>query len=385
MPREALTGWKIARIFGIPIEISPSWIVIFLLIFWSLGAAVFPALAPIPDLPSWPMAAVATVLFFACLIAHELSHSLVSRHYGLQVRRIVLFLFGGVSESHEEMPSAVAEFWIALAGPASSLLLAVLFYGIGLATTGYLPATIVARWMGLINLALAAFNLLPGFPLDGGRIFRAVLWAWRKNYIEATRWASWGGEAIAVLLGLWGVVAALAFGDWFSMIWLGLLAVLLYGAAEASYRQAFVLTALRRVLVKDLMRRDLHPVHDSQTIPEAVSEVLAHYPEPAVPVTTDEESLVGILTAESLEQVPRRLWPRLRVTELMKPLSEAEVVHPTTPAIDALKQMQASGVDPLPVVDEHRLVGVVGEGDLQRYLRWHPAVLHHHERFGPPL
>lgn len=380
MPREALNGWRVATIFGIPIEIAPSWLLIFLLIFWSLGGAVFPAMARFAPLPTWGMSAVATLLFFASLLGHELCHSLVSRRYGLQVRRIVLFLFGGVSESHEEMPSARAEFWIAIAGPASSLAMGAIFWGIGIATRDWLPVTIVARWLALINVALAIFNLLPGFPLDGGRVFRAVLWGWRKNYIEATRWASWGGEAIAVLLGVWGVASALLYGDWLSLVWLGLLAFLLYGAAEASYRQAFVLTALRKVSVADLMRRDLHPVHDDQTLPEAVSEVLALYPEPAVPVTTHDDALVGILTAASLEEVPRQLWPRLRVTELMKPLTEDEVVHPDTPAIDALKRMQSSGVDPLPVVEDHHLVGVVGEGDLQRYIRWHPAVRAHHEK-----
>ncbi|MBI6547038.1 MAG: site-2 protease family protein, partial [Cyanobacteria bacterium NC_groundwater_1444_Ag_S-0.65um_54_12] len=293
MPREALSGWTIGRILGIPIVIAPSWVIIAILIFWSLGVAIFPAMAPGVSLAVWGMALAGTILFFASIVAHELSHSLVSRHFGMRVRRIVLFVFGGVSETIQEMPSAAAEFWIAIAGPLCSFGIAGIFAASSVIAGywGWLPGSIATSWLAAVNLLLGLFNLLPGFPLDGGRILRSLLWAWRGQFLSATRQASWLGEGMAVLLGLWGISRALLFGDWLGLIWLSLLALLLFNAAEASYQQARLLFALRRVPVGDVMRLDVHPLRADALVREAVQEVIARYHDGAYPVADEGQAL----------------------------------------------------------------------------------------------
>lgn len=378
MEREALKGWQIGTVAGIPIEIAPSWFFVAVLIFWSLGAYVFPHSAPgLDPWQVWPVAALATVLFFGSLLGHELSHSLVSSRFGMRVRRIVLFVFGGISETIQEMPSARAEFWVAIAGPIASIVFGLVFAALGaLAGAMGLPVLAIGlTWLAVANGMLAAFNLLPGFPLDGGRVLRSALWAISGSYLKATSWASMAGKGVAVLLGAWALSRGLLLGDWFGLIWIGLIAMLLYNAADAANRQAIIMDALRNVPIRNVMRLDVHPIREDATLPEAVDEVLARYPETAFPVATPERDFRGILSVEEVDKVPVPIRPRIRVTELMRPIDDRAAVSPDATAVQALESIRRTGVDPLPVIDSGRLVGIVGEADLVRYLRWHPELL----------
>lgn len=378
MGREALSGWRIGKVAGIPIEIAPSWFFVAILIFWSLGAHVFPQWAPgLEPFEVWPIAAAATLMFFASLLGHELSHSLVSLRFGMRVRRIVLFVFGGVSETVQEMPSAAAEFWVAIAGPLASLAFAGIFVALGVAASlaGFQALAVALTWLAIANALLAAFNLLPGFPLDGGRVLRSALWGLWGNFLQATYWASMAGKTVAVLLGTWGVSRGLVGGDWFGLVWVGLVALLLYNAADAANRQAIILDALRNVTIRSVMRLDVHPIRDDATLPEAVDEVLARYPETAFPVATPERDFKGILSVEEVDRVPAPNRPRIRVTELMRPIDGVAAINPDSTAVEALEHIRRTGVDPLPVIEGGRLVGVVGEADLVRYLHWHPELL----------
>ncbi|MBM3271402.1 MAG: site-2 protease family protein [Candidatus Sericytochromatia bacterium] len=383
MNREALKGWRIGSVAGIPIDIAPSWILVAVLIFWSLGAYVFPMVAPgLSFYAVWPASAIATILFFVSLLGHELSHSLVSLRFGMRVLRIVLFVFGGISETVQEMPSAIAEFWVAIAGPLASLLFAAVFMVLSAAASQLgMPATaIVFSWLGIANAILAVFNLLPGFPLDGGRVLRSILWGATGNYLRATHWGSVAGKGVALLLGVWGLARGFGQGDWFGTIWVGLLGFLLYNAADAAYKQAVMLDALRNVPVRNVMRLDIHPLREDATLPEAVDEVMARYPDQAFPVADPEQHFRGILSTDQVESVPPPFRGRIRVTELMRPIDDGAAIDPDTPATRALERMYATGVDPLPVCDDGRLVGLVGESDLVRYLRWHPELIERAEK-----
>lgn len=379
MGRDALRGWRVGTVAGIPIEIAPSWIFVAVLIFWSLGAFVFPRTLPgLDPWRVWPISGVATILFFASLLGHELSHSLVStRFFGMRVRRIVLFVFGGISETIQEMPSAKAEFWVAIAGPLASMAFAVIFAGLGAVAgvAGYTVIAIGLTWLAVANGLLAVFNLLPGFPLDGGRVLRSAVWAATGSYLKATNWASVAGKTVAVLLGAWGLSRGLFMGDWFSLIWIGLIAMLLFNAADAANKQAILMNALRNVPIRNVMRLDVHPIRDDATLPEAVDEVMARYPETAFPVASEERDIKGILSVEEVDKVPGEQRPRIRVTELMRPIDDQAAITPDSTAVQALEHIRRTGVDPLPVIDSGRLVGIVGEADLVRYLHWHPELL----------
>lgn len=366
-----MRGFRLGKAFGIPIEVNASWIVIFALILWSLSAALLPATLPgrSPGL-YWLMGLGTTLAFFGSLLLHELSHSLVSRHYGLEVRRIVLFIFGGISEATEEMPSAKVEFWVGIAGPLMSLLLGGLSWGFSVAAfaLGNAPLTVVFQWLAIVNVALAIFNMLPGFPLDGGRVLRAAAWQVTGSYRRATRLATRGGQIIAGLLFAWALIRFIA-GDLLGGVWVGFLGYLLFQAASASYGELMIKDALSQVGVADLMSRNVQTLHPEMTLRDAVDSTLSQYPFGGYPVA--DGHLHGILQATDVKRVPTGEWPRLRVSELMHPLDEDQALGPETPVSEALDRFNRLGVGRLPVMHDGELVGILSQSDVLRWLSWH--------------
>lgn len=364
-------GWKIGVLAGIPVVIAPSAAISAFLIFWALGAHVFPVAGAAPGWLVWAMAGAGTAVFFASLLAHEFAHSLVAQRAGLTVRRIVLFVFGGVSESADEMPGAGVEFRVAIAGPLTSIGLAGVYLGLErLATPFSAPVAMTLHWLSIVNLGIGLFNLLPGFPLDGGRVLRAALWAGTGDFMKAARWATVGGKGVALLLGLWALWHALVLGDFFGLVWIGLIAMMLFNAAEAAYQQAVLQTFLARVRVRDVMRRDVHALGPDLTLEDAVSDVLSRYGEPAYPVVAEDRSLQGILTPERVAEVPRSDWPAIRVSELMRPIDDSDTVAPDQEAAGALRQMAGREDDELLVVDGGRVVGIIGAREVASFLKW---------------
>lgn len=370
-----MRGFQIGKAFGIPIEINASWLVIFGLILWSLSGALFPAIVPgLGTAVYWLMGLGTTLAFFGSLLLHELSHSLVSRHFGLQVRRIVLFIFGGVSEAAEEMPSAKVEFWVGIAGPLMSVFLAAVSWGLSIlsASMGSVPLTVVFQWLAIVNLALAVFNMLPGFPLDGGRVLRAAAWQVTGSHKRATRIATRGGQIIAGLLMLWAF-ARLVFGDLLGGLWVGFLGYLLFQAASSSYGDLVIRDALSHVGVADLMSRNVKTLHPEMTVRDAVETALSHHPFGGYPVA--DGHVHGILQATDVKRVPVGDWPRLRVSELMRPLDEDQALEPGTSVAEALERFNRLGVGRLPVVQDGELVGILSQSDIMRWLEWHPEVM----------
>lgn len=367
-----MNGYRIANLFGIPLEVNASWLIIFGLILWSLGAGVFPTTHPGWDpVIYWTMALATTLLFFACLVIHELSHALVSRHHGLKIRRIVLFIFGGISEATQELPDPGVEFQVAIAGPAASFALALIFAGLASAfdvLLGWQAAREVAAWLAIVNLALGLFNLLPGFPLDGGRVLRAVAWRATGNLRRATRIASRGGQLVGGLLMAWGLYRLIR-GDLVGAIWIGMIGYLLNQAAASQYGEMVLLQALKRVGVDQLMTRAPVVLSPDLSLRQVVDHYLLRYPYGGYPVANGH--LEGLLQVSAIRDVPAPAWDEKRVADVMVPLSAADGIRPGTDVATAMQTMIRLGVGRLPVVEGEQIVGMLSQSDVMRYLAWH--------------
>ncbi|MGO8865682.1 MAG: site-2 protease family protein [Alphaproteobacteria bacterium] len=357
-------------LFGFKVRVDISLLFLALLVTWSLASAVFPRQLPGLDRATyWWMGIAGTIGLFFSLIFHELSHSLVARRYGLPIRGITLFIFGGVAEMSDEPPSAKAEFWMALAGPAASILLALSAWALsGLGAEAGLPepVTAVVGYLALINAVLAVFNLVPAFPLDGGRVLRAALW-WRKgDIVAATRTAARAGSTFAlVLMGL-GVLQVVT-GNFVGGIWFFLIGMFLRSAAQGSYMDILTRGMLAGAPVRRFMTRDPVTVPSGITLQALVEDyVYAHHHE-QFPVV-DGERLIGSVGVRQLKATPRESWPHRTVAETAEPSSDANTVDAETDAAKALSLMTRTGRSRLLVTERGRLVGILALKDLMALL-----------------
>lgn len=353
-------------LFGFKVRVNISLVFLALLVTWSLASAVFPPQLPGLDRATyWWMGVAGTIGLFFSLIFHELSHSLVARRYGLPIRGITLFIFGGVAEMSDEPPSAKAEFWMALAGPAASILLALLAWalsGLGAAAGVPEPVTAVVAYLALINAVLAVFNLVPAYPLDGGRVLRAALW-WRKgDIVAATRSAARAGGAFALLLMGLGVLQVVT-GNFVGGIWFFLIGMFLRSAARGSYMDILTRGMLAGAPVRRFMTRDPVTVPPGITLQALVDDyVYAHHHE-QFPVV-DGERLIGSIGVRQLKATPRESWPHRTVAEIAEPASDVNTVDAETDAAKALSLMTRSGRGRLLVTERGRLVGILALKDL---------------------
>lgn len=364
----------LGRVRGIPIRVDASWIVIFVLATWSMARGILPALHPgWPPALTFAVAATTATLFFFSVLWHEVAHSLVALANGLQVREITLFVFGGASQMDDEPERPRTEFIVALAGPVASLVLGGLWLLVALAARRALaPVATVASLMAQVNISLGIFNLVPGFPLDGGRILRAGLWAARKDIAWATRLATRVGHVIATLFIVGGIVLAFA-GDWMNGMWLAFIGIFVDNAGRSSYGQI----ALRKMLdghtVAEVMSDGCALVPPQLTLDVFVEQYLMGEARRCYPVGT-RDAVVGLLTIHGLRQVPASLWREKRVIDAMTPLPALRIVSPETPLWDALRHMTADGVNQLPVLSDGRLVGMVSREHLISFLHARSAV-----------
>ncbi len=361
---------KLFTLMGFEVKIDLSWVVLAALITWSLAAGVFPHyIKGLGEATYWWMGAVGTVGLFVSIVLHELSHSVVARRFGLAMRGITLFIFGGVAEMEEEPPSAKAELLMAVAGPAASIViggvcLAVARLGDSMAWP--IEAIGVVGYLGYINLLLAAFNLIPAFPLDGGRVFRSILWWIKGNLRWATRIASVVGSAFAFLLIFLGIVNFIQ-GALISGIWWFVLGLFLNNASQVSYRQVVTRRALEGEPVRRFMRADPVTVPPSISVERLVEDYIYTHHYKMLPVI-DGDRLLGCVTTRQVKDVPREEWGRRAVQELVQPCSQDNTVSPDTDATKALGMMSRTGSSRLMVVENGRLVGVIGLKDLLRFI-----------------
>jgi Zn-dependent protease/CBS domain-containing protein len=363
-------GWRIGRVAGIDIAIHPSWLVIFFLVTYSLAASLFPR-----DFPGWSAAvywvvgAVTSLLFFGSVLLHELSHAVVARRFGLKVEGITLFIFGGATTIDSESRTPRDEALIALAGPVTSVLLGVALLGISIAVPQ--PQVVaLARWLGVINLVLGAFNLIPGFPMDGGRVLRALIWKVRGDQLAATRNAAFVGRVLAYLLIAVGVFVALSTREIFSGLWLALIGWFLSNAAEATMAQAGIERSLRGVRVRDAMETEPPSVSPNETVADLVSDRMLRGEDRSFLVRHDDGGLAGLVTLGDVRRLPREQWAGARVTDIMSRYGELATIGPEAPLADALRVLQEREVGQLPVVDGdgRNLVGMVTRRGILRLI-----------------
>jgi Zn-dependent protease len=390
--RPPRAGISLARIFGIEIRLDFSVLIVFALVVYSLGAALFPRWHPTWEASlTWGTALAAGVLFFASLLAHELAHSVVAQLRGIRVPRITLFVFGGVSELEREPNTPATEFLIAIVGPAMSALLGFAFTWLGAmlagadfagdvfkdpeaAMTHLGPGATLFLWLGPINFMLAFFNLVPGFPLDGGRVLRAILWGISGDLRSATQWASNMGRAFAwVLMGL-GVLQALG-GAFVQGVWLLLIGWFLNNAARNSYVQLLVQQAFDELIVGNLMRTHFEVIDPDLTLEAFVNEFLLRSAQSAWPVVEDGKT-VGLITFDDVQACSENDRVTQTVRDLMNPIDAR--LSPDLGGRDALRALAESERDPLPVMKGEHIVGLLHRGDITRWLALHQLDVHQH-------
>jgi Zn-dependent protease/CBS domain-containing protein len=361
---------KLGRILGIDVGIHWSWIFIFFIVTWSFAAGVLDHFYPgWTTAQLWVAGAIVALVFFLSILAHELSHAVVSNRHGLPVRSITLFVFGGVSNLSREPDTPRLEFLIAIVGPATSLALGALF-AIGWAALRPFSDGLagVSANLALINASLAVFNMLPGFPLDGGRVFRAVVWGRDHNRLQATRTASRLGEWIAYAIMAVGVIYAL-FGAW-GGLWFLLIGFFLRNASSASYEQLLIETTLSGIRVRDVMRHEVETVPPDMSVEELVHERVLRTTARAFPVMAAGD-FAGLITLTDVRRVPRDEWRVTSVYRAMTPATQLHTVSPDQDLMRVLRLMSEHDVNQLPVVRGRELVGMLTRGDIIRFIQVH--------------
>jgi len=368
-------GIRIGRIAGVEIDIDYSWLAIFLLFVFLLGYAYFPSAVPRIAIGwYWLAAVLTTLLFFGSVLAHELAHSVVANREGLPVKNITLFLFGGVSQITDEPRTAWDEFKMAIVGPIMSLVIAAVVLGIALSVRVAAGALVYAglTYLWYINLALAVFNLLPGFPLDGGRVFRAILWGATGNLTRSTYIAALVGQGFGWAMILGGV--ALMFivrGGFFNGIWLALIGWFLISAARSSYRQIIIRDALNHLPITAVMNPEVPALSPEMTVEQLITDYFLRESAPVLPVEEDGR-LLGMVSIDNVRQVPRERWATTRFRDITTPISQDQVLHPGDDAWDAANRMAQTNRDRLLVVEENGHVdGMVTQGTILRWLQTH--------------
>jgi Zn-dependent protease/CBS domain-containing protein len=364
---------RVARLFGIDINIHFSWLLIFFLVVLNLADS-FPQ-----QFPQWSnqkglvVAAITAFLFFGSVLGHELAHSLVARQFQMSVSSITLFLLGGVANLRKEPPSAKAEFFMAIAGPATSVIIGVVALGVAflIDPRAALPnaeaVQAVAGYLGTVNLYLAAFNMIPGFPLDGGRVLRSVIWGVSGDRTRATTIAARGGQVVAVAFGVFVFYEVIVLRD-ASALWLGLIAYFLWNAASTSLQQERIASAVGGAKVGPLMTTDFKWTPPGVMVGQVIRDLVLPMNLRAIPVLAGDQ-FVGLVAIGDLRKVDQARWAETLVEQVMTPSSELPTVSPDDPLGAALERFGETELPLLPVIKDGRLVGILYRESVVGYVR----------------
>ena len=362
---------ELFRLFGFAVRLDLSWFLVVALISWSLASSVFPPLYPeLTQSVYWLMGLAAALGLFASVVLHELAHALMARRFRLTIRGITLFIFGGVAEMESEPPTAEAEFLIAIAGPAASVVVAVGCLGAGALgpLLGMpLPLTGILMHLAGLNLLLVGFNMIPAFPLDGGRVLRSALWKFKSDLRWATRITTSIGSGFGMFLifvGIWRLVAA---RDIVGGLWMLLIGLFLRNAAKVAYKQLMLRRSLEGEPVRRFMQQEPVVVSRAMSVTELVESYVYRYHHKMFPVV-DGDRLIGLVTTQAVKALPQSEWTRQSVSAIMQACSNDNTVGPDTNASEALAQMSRTSQARLMVVEEGRLLGIIALEDLLKFL-----------------
>lgn len=362
---------KLFKLLGFEVGIDWSWIIIAILILWSLSTGFFPMYYKnLSTEMYWMMGLVGAAGLFLSIIFHEFCHSMVARRYGMPMKGITLFIFGGVAQMEDEPPNPKAEFMVAIVGPLSSLAIGLIFYGIYIfGKNGGLPEPVngVVGYLAFINGILAGFNIIPAFPLDGGRVLRSILWGVKKNLKWATRVSSWIGTGFGILLIVLGIVNVLR-GNFVGGMWWFLIGMFLHGAAKSAYQQLIMRKALEGEPVTKLMKTDPVTVPASVSLKEFVEDYIYRHHYKMFPVMDNSNKLAGCITTKQLNEIPKEKWGQKKVADLAMQCSPENSVDSKEDAMKALSKMKSNSASRLMVTEGDHLVGIISLKDMLEHL-----------------
>ncbi len=365
-----LKGLKLFKLFGFEVRMDLSWLILAILITWSLAKGLFPAYyEDLGTVTYWWMGVFGALGLFVSIVLHELSHSLVARRFDLPIRGITLFIFGGVAQMSEEPKSPKAELWMAIAGPIASIVLGGMFFGIHLLDMGGSwgrPVHGVLLYLSVINLVLAGFNLLPAFPLDGGRVLRSLLWGWKNNLRWATRISSKIGSAFGILLIILGVVSFFG-GNFIGGVWWFLIGMFMRTASEQSYQHMVMRKALEGETVDRFMKVNPVTVKPDTPLDKLVEDYIYTYHFKMFPVV-EGSKLSGCVYLKQVKSIPREEWSTHRVADIMDTCNDTNTIDIDADAVKALSRMRRNGQSRIMVTENEKLAGIISLKDMLDFL-----------------
>ena len=363
------TAVRIFTVFDIPIEINYSWFIVFSLVLISLSKGYFPSSLPESStFIHWVSGAIATILLFTCLLIHELAHSYVAIKKGLPIHGITLFIFGGVAHMEKEPATPKVEFEMAIAGPVASLILAFFFSSLAYLfyITNISPAFFyIAVYLGAINLIIAIFNMIPGFPLDGGRVLRATIWHYTHDFKQATHVASNIGKGFAFFLMAFGLFSLIK-GSFISGLWLIFIGLFVQEAADISYKQVLMKKALEGIRIIDIMTKNVITVSADLPLDKLVDDYFFRFRFSSFPVISSNDQLVGIITLHDVKESPREKWPISKTSDHMTFISEKIIAHQNTNVMAVLPKMAKNDLGRLLIIENNKLIGILSHRDINR-------------------
>ncbi len=359
--------FQIGKLFGIPIYLDYSWFLILVLLTWVLAQSYFPGeFKNWTKFSYWLVGFITSILFFLCILLHEFGHSIIATKYKLNVKRITLFVFGGVAEISKELPKALVEFWIAIAGPITSFILAAIFYLLEkvFSQNQYLTASF--HYLALINFILAIFNLIPGFPLDGGRILRAIVWAFTKNYKKATTIAANAGRFFGFVFIMFGVLLVFQ-NNVFNGLWIAFIGWFLESAAVAQIKRQALNDLLSGHQVHEALSNDYGIVYPDSNVQEIIDNHFIGANRRNL-LVKDDNTMIGFLSPSQINLISKNDRQNKTVRDVMIPLRDINNINPNEPLLDALKAIDENNVSEIPIIENGNCIGILNHKSIIQFI-----------------